>query len=101
MVEVGVPKASEEDVKTFVKTSGMTKVDLEPLLGISRTSKGKSLTRWETYGPPPSASLLMAYMARYGFDLAKEIAEGGKIDLTIDSSRFPTLHEELTGTAAP
>lgn len=96
-----IPTATEEQVSAFIEATGMTKVDLEPLLGLSRSSKGKTLTRWETYGATPMGTLLMAYMARYGFDLAKSIVDDGEIDLTIDSSRFPTLHEELTGEAAP
>lgn len=84
MSDSSLPTASREQVGFFVEQSGMTKVALEPLLGISKSSRGKSLVRWETYGPPAMASVLMAYMARYGFDLAKEIANGGEIDLTID-----------------
>ncbi len=75
--------ASEEQVKQFVKDSGLTKVDLEPLLGISASSKGKTLARWETYGASPMGTLLMAYIARYGTDLAERITETGAVDLTI------------------
>lgn len=77
--------ASEEQVTEFIKGSEMTKVDLEPLMGLAASSKGKTLTRWETYGATPMGTLLMAYMARYGFDLAREVAETGRVDLSVST----------------
>jgi len=73
----------------------MTKVDLEPLLGFTKTARGKNLHRWELYGAPPMASILMAYFARYGFDLAKEIAAGdGSVDLmSLESERDEAKEE--------
>lgn len=64
------------DVTAFIEKSGMTKVELELLLGISESSKGKTLRRWELYGPPLAASLLMGYMNAYGFDLARRELDG-------------------------
>ncbi|USM11526.1 hypothetical protein vBCbaSRXM_81 [Citromicrobium phage vB_CbaS-RXM] len=76
--------AASDDVRKFVETSGMTKVDLEPLLGLSGSSKGKTLTRWMTYGATPIATILMAYIAEYGLDLAKKLQDADGVDLTID-----------------
>ena len=71
-----VPVASGSEVTCFVVNSGLTKVDLELRLGFTKASKGKNIRRWELYGAPPMASLLMAYMNRYGLDLAEEILAG-------------------------
>ncbi len=76
------PVASCDDVKRFVATSGMTKVEMERLLGSPGQSKGKNLRRWELYGAPAIASILLAYIARYGWDVARKIADEGVIDLS-------------------
>lgn len=76
MTEAIVPTVSAEDVQAFVTASGMQKVDLELLFGFTPTARGKNIRRWELYGATPIASVLMAYMARHGLELAKEIAAG-------------------------
>jgi hypothetical protein len=75
--------ASGAEVTAFIESSGMTKVELERLLGISESSKGKTLRRWELYGAPPMGTLLMAYLAEHGFDLARDILEADGVDLLV------------------
>lgn len=70
------PTASSDEVKRFVEMTGRQKVSLELLLGSTPAAKGKNIRRWETYGAPPTVSILMAYMAKYGFELAEQICAG-------------------------
>ena len=65
------------EVTAFIERSGMSKSDLELLMGLSPTSQGKTLRRWELYGAPPQAAILMSYMDRYGFDVARLAIAGG------------------------
>lgn len=76
MTEAIVPTVRSEEVQAFVAASGMQKTDLELLFGFTPAARGKNIRRWELYGATPIASVLMAYMARYGFDLAKAVVEG-------------------------
>jgi hypothetical protein len=70
-----MPCASSEEVRKFVANSGRTKVALEPLFGFTKTAGGKNLRRWELYGAPPTISILMAYMTKYGFDVAEAMTK--------------------------
>lgn len=79
------PTASGPEVSCFIANSGLSKVDLELRLGFTKASKGKNLRRWELYGAPSMASILMAYMHRYGLDLANELLAGdGSVPLSAE-----------------
>lgn len=81
MSDYEAPTACGDEVKEFVRQSGKTKVELDKLFGGSGASLGKNITRWSLYGAPPTVSILMAYMATFGTELAEELVKSPSITL--------------------
>jgi hypothetical protein len=82
--EYVAPTVSCDEVKEFVRRSGKTKVELDKLFGGSGASLGKNITRWSLYGAPASISILMAYMAQFGTELAEELIKSESITLDFE-----------------
>lgn len=65
----------------------LTQPAVDRLLGF--TSLGRAARRWETDGAPPYVEVLMAYIDKYGPELAEAVAK-----------KRDSLHEEHTASLA-
>lgn len=64
------------DYRAALQRLGFNQTTVAPLLGVdARTSR-----RYAKYGPPPPLARLLAYIERYGPELARQMMEGGRED---------------------